>query len=356
MDPLSQAVLGSVASQSVRNKASLISVGTIGALAGMAPDLDVLIRSATDPLLSLEYHRQFTHSLIFIPLGAALCALAFWPFVRRHMSYRKVWLVALVGYATHGLLDACTTYGTMLLWPFSDARIAWSNISVVDPLFTLPLLAVVVLAGVNQSALTARLGLLWGLLYLLLGLVQQDRAATAGEALAVSRGHNAVVVSSKPSFGNILLWKVIYEHDDRYYVDAVRVATDIQLLEGDNVARLNIDTHFPWLDARSQQAKDLERFRWFSRDYLAVDEDDSQFVVDMRYSLLPNEIEGLWGIRLEETLSEDQHVEWTARRSAGAERFDELLGLLAGRDERLIDLSSALNREYQMIEKLRGSN
>ena len=77
MDPLSQAVLGSVASQSVRNKTSLIRVGTIGALAGMAPDLDVLIQSATDPLLSLEYHRQFTHSLIFIPLGAALCALAF---------------------------------------------------------------------------------------------------------------------------------------------------------------------------------------------------------------------------------------------------------------------------------------
>ena len=32
MDPLSQAVLGSVASQSVRNKTSLIRVGTIGAL------------------------------------------------------------------------------------------------------------------------------------------------------------------------------------------------------------------------------------------------------------------------------------------------------------------------------------
>ncbi|MDB2316436.1 metal-dependent hydrolase, partial [Luminiphilus sp.] len=45
-----------------------------------------------------------------------------------HLRYQQVWLVALVGYATHGLLDACTTYGTMLLWPFSDARIAWSNI------------------------------------------------------------------------------------------------------------------------------------------------------------------------------------------------------------------------------------
>ena len=272
------------------------------------------------------------------------------------MSYQQVWLVALVGYATHGLLDACTTYGTMLLWPFSDARIAWSNISVVDPLFTLPLLAAAVLAGVNQSILTARLGMVWGLMYLAFGLVQQDRATTAGEALAASRGHDRVAVSSKPSFGNILLWKVIYEHDDRYYVDAVRVATGIQLLEGDNVARLHIETHFPWLDARSQQARDLERFRWFSRDYLALDEDDSQFVVDMRYSLLPNEIKGLWGIRLDATLSQDQHVEWTARRSAGAERFDELFGLLAGHDERLVELPQALRHDAANIRPSGVSN
>jgi len=35
----------------------------LGFLSGMAPDLDILIRSSTDPLLSLEYHRQFTHFL-----------------------------------------------------------------------------------------------------------------------------------------------------------------------------------------------------------------------------------------------------------------------------------------------------
>ena len=145
MDPLSQAALGAVAPQTLASKTAidtvgLMRIGIIGALAGMAPDIDVLIQSSTDPLLQLEYHRQFTHSLIFIPSGAALCALVFWPFVRSHLSYRQVWFIALLGYGTHGLLDACTTYGTLLLWPFSDARIAWNTISVIDPLFTLPLL------------------------------------------------------------------------------------------------------------------------------------------------------------------------------------------------------------------------
>ena len=144
MDPISQAALGAIAPQSAAHKTKrdslgLLRIGLIGALAGMAPDLDVLIQSSTDPLLQLEYHRQFTHSLIFIPVGAALCALAFWPFFKKHMSYQQIWLIATLGYGTHGLLDACTTYGTLLLWPFSDARIAWNTISVVDPKPTLVL-------------------------------------------------------------------------------------------------------------------------------------------------------------------------------------------------------------------------
>ena len=41
----------------------------------MAPDLDVLFQSPTDPILFLEFHRQFTHSLVFIPIGALLVFL-----------------------------------------------------------------------------------------------------------------------------------------------------------------------------------------------------------------------------------------------------------------------------------------
>ncbi|GAL32009.1 integral membrane protein [Vibrio maritimus] len=40
--------------------------GALGLLSGLAPDIDVLIRSSHDPLLFLEFHRQFTHSLLFI--------------------------------------------------------------------------------------------------------------------------------------------------------------------------------------------------------------------------------------------------------------------------------------------------
>ncbi len=67
MDPLTQGVLGASLPQSAGRGRYAASAGLLGFFAGMAADLDVLIRSNTDPLLFLEYHRQFTHSLVFIP-------------------------------------------------------------------------------------------------------------------------------------------------------------------------------------------------------------------------------------------------------------------------------------------------
>ena len=75
----------------------------------MAPDLDVLIQSPTDPLLQLEYTvSSRTHWSLFL-LAPSVC-YPFLALVRRHMSFKVIWLTALAGYATHGLLDACTTY------------------------------------------------------------------------------------------------------------------------------------------------------------------------------------------------------------------------------------------------------
>ncbi|MFT5657456.1 MAG: inner membrane protein, partial [Gammaproteobacteria bacterium] len=76
MDPLTQGVLGAALPlAAARRSDHLVAVGILGLLSGMAPDLDVLLRSSSDPLLYLEYHRQFTHSLVFIPFGGLLCCL-----------------------------------------------------------------------------------------------------------------------------------------------------------------------------------------------------------------------------------------------------------------------------------------
>ncbi|OOY47779.1 metal-dependent hydrolase [Solemya velum gill symbiont] len=107
MDPLTQGGLGASLAQSVSTKASAKIAAIVGFLAGMAADLDFLIHSETDSLLFLEYHRQFTHSLVFIPIGALIVAILMHLVVTRRKGIRfsLVYRFSLFGYATHAFID-----------------------------------------------------------------------------------------------------------------------------------------------------------------------------------------------------------------------------------------------------------
>ncbi|NND82631.1 MAG: metal-dependent hydrolase [Gammaproteobacteria bacterium] len=317
MDPVTQGVVGATASQLVSERRDKALAALVGWFAGMAADLDVLIRSSTDPLLALEYHRQFTHSLAFIPFGALFCAAVFFflvPTVKRSLTFSTTYLFCFAGYVTHAVLDACTTYGTQLFWPFSDARFAWNNVSVVDPLFTLPLVLLLILSVRKQSTKIAVFAACYALFYLSLGLLQQQRAEAIAIELIEARGHTPINHGLKPSLGNIITWKSVYEHNGRYYVDAVRVLKAHRVIPGSSTEKLELSRHFPWLQSDTQQAKDVARFGWFSNQHLALDPQNPQRIIDVRYSLLPNRLDGMWGIILDPAATPDQHVRWTTTR------------------------------------------
>jgi inner membrane protein len=343
MDPVTQGVLGASVPQAVSRKRQIVAATLFGALAGMAPDLDSLIRSGSDPLLYLKYHRQFTHSLVFIPIGSLLCAWLLHTIRGRRWGLRfsHTYLYCLLGYATHGLLDACTSYGTQLLWPFSTERFAWNTISIVDPLFTLPLLALVITGVRKHNARFGQLALAWVVIYQGLGIVQHQRAESAGERLAAERGHVPIRLEVKPSFANLLLWKVIYEVDNGYYTDAVRAGPSLHVYEGGFIAKLDVARDLPWLDPDSQQARDLDRFRWFSQGYLALDPDNPYRVTDMRYSLVPNEAQGMWSIRFDPDASPDAHVTMTQDRDTSGPRRTKFSRMLKGELPQPLDLIEA---------------
>lgn len=333
MDVVSQAVLGAGLAQSfARDKTRQLSALLIGALAGMAADLDVFIASNSDPLLFLEYHRQFTHSLLFIPFGALACALLLYGFFKNKLSFFQVYLFSFLGYSTHGLLDGCTSYGTQLFWPFSDERVAWNIISIVDPLFTLPVLAGIIFAVVKNKRNIARLTFLYALVFICIGFIQKHRADDALYALAAERGHSIERYMTKPSFANRHVWKTVYEAGGRYYVDAVKLLWDSKYITGTSVQKLDIQRDYPWLAENSQQAKDIERFRWFSADYLAVDPADKSVIMDVRYSHVPNQIKLMWGIRLSQQQIKDgdlvSHVEFITRSTLDRKSRQEFADII----------------------------
>ena len=330
MDPLSQGTVGAALAQSSASKKNIFKISVIGFLAGLAPDLDVLIQSSTDPILSLEYHRQFSHSLFFIPFGALIVALLIFPLVKKSMNLKTVYIASFLGYATHGLLDACTSYGTLLFWPFSNERVTWNNISIIDPLFTIPALILAVTAIKTKKRIFSFFSIGWIIFYLSLGLVQYERALSAANDLAESRGHNPERLTLKPSFGNLILWKSIYQHEQTFYVDAIRTVRSSNVCLGESIEIFDYQQHLSGLDKESQQARDIERFRWFSQDYLGFDE-EKNLVTDVRYSMLPNQIQPMWGLVIDDQRDTNAHAIWWTGRDLDQSQWDTFIEMLSGK-------------------------
>jgi len=329
MDPVSQGAFGAIFAQTIANKKKILAVSILGCIAGLAPDIDIFIRSDTDPLLKLEFHRQFTHALIFIPFGALLVATITRFLFRKYLSWIETYFICFIGYATHGLLDACTSYGTQLLWPFSDMRVSWNNVSVIDPFLTIPVIVFVIIAVLRKNKFIPFLGIIYIFIYLGFGLVQSNRAEEVGKKIASIRGHESIRLTVKPSLGNVFLWKSIYEDKGFYYVDAVRLFSTKQYCEGTKIKKLDNLIDFNDLDKKSQQYLDIERFNWFSQGYLGIGK-SKNIITDVRYSAVPNEVDGLWGIKIDSSKKLLEHVEWVVNRSDYGKKWKRFFNLLLG--------------------------
>jgi inner membrane protein len=339
VDPLTQASIGAAAAAIVCRKAETRHALLLGALAGAAPDLDVLIRSETDPLLALQYHRHFTHALLIAPLiGLLVAALFKGLFFWKHFRYRRLLLFGMMGAITHGLIDACTSYGTLLYWPISHHRESWDIISIIDPIFTLPLALLTVIAFVFRRPRFAQYAVALCLIYLSLGTYQRGQATQFAAQIAEERGHEPEELSVRPSLANILLWRIVYRSGDEYHVDALRTTpfSDPKQYPGSIVDAFSEESAQIIAPEGSVLADDIERFRFFSQGYLYRYSDEVNVVADLRYAMFPDSIKPLWGIRMNPANSED-HVSMEYFREPSEGSLDRLWRMIRGESVEPLD-------------------
>jgi len=341
MDPVTQGTLGAAVALAVLARKSPLShraQAVLGALGGMAADLDVLIRSSSDPLLAIEYHRHFTHSLAFIPLGGLLSSLPLLALPQLRPLFRWVLASTTLGYATHAVLDACTTYGTLLFWPFSNARVALHVISIVDPLYTLPLLGAVIGAVRMKRVAIVQAGLVYSLLYMGFGVVQRERASAVQTALAERRGHAIERGVVLPSFVNNVTWRSLYVASGRAHVDKIRVPWFGRACASPGASAALVPAPDP-SSLHPAVARGERLIRWFSDDWVAFDPEDPTVLGDLRYSFSPQEVMPIWGIRrlpVGAAPAAQSAIEWVnnnARRNLG---WTELRRLIFDDDERAL--------------------
>jgi inner membrane protein len=334
MDPLSHVLLGAASGQSTARSTGRVAA-LAGALGALLPDADVLIASDADPLLALEFHRQFTHSFAAAPVGALIVALVLWLAMRRRPVFGDLYLPALAGYASALLLDACTSYGTQLLWPFTDRRFAASIVAVIDPVVTVVLLIGVLIALRSAGANAARASIATVVAYLGFGWVQHERAESLVARSAAQRGHTIAQHEVKPTLGNLLLWRSVYLAGDAFVVDAARVGLLARpvLYPGGSLPRIQPIDLVPPLTLDSVQAADVVRFAKLSEGFLARHPAHPSVIGDVRYSMLPDSTEPLWGIAVHAE-RENEHVGLRTYREftkADRQRFFAMLRGVAPR-------------------------
>ena len=219
MDSLTQIVLGAAVGEVVLGKKVGNKALLYGAIAGTIPDLDVLASLFTDTVSALEIHRGFTHSIVFSILFAPILG---W-LVSRYEHYKDVkdwsWLF-FWAFVTHPILDAHTTWGTQLFWPF-DLRLAFKTIFVIDPIYTLPFLVFVILAMFQKRTSKKRqfynrTGLLISTAYLALTFILKWTAFTRFEEALATQNISYNQIDTRPAPLNTILWSANVETDDAY--------------------------------------------------------------------------------------------------------------------------------------------
>ena len=293
MDSITQIVLGAACGEialgkKIGNKAILF-----GAIGGTIPDLDVLIGKLfyTNEIDSLAFHRGIMHSIPFAIVGALIFGFLSYKvydygYLRRGTTSLKDWIwLFFLSILTHPILDSFTPYGTQLFLPFSDYRVAFNNIAVVDPLYTLPLLMCVSITMFfnrkNSKRKTwTKAGLYLSSAYMIFTIGNKLYVDHFFKTSFNQAKINYSRFSAQPTILNNFLWYAVAETDKNYTVSFYSIFDDTNTPPN----FINIPKNHKLLDV---DHPDIKTLRWFSNEFYTLSILNNKIIYrDLRYPLL----------------------------------------------------------------------
>lgn len=291
MDSLTQIVLGAAVGEAVLGKKVGNKAMLFGAIAGTIPDLDVLARFFTDNITTIEVHRGFSHSILFSVLFAPVFGWLVYKLLPNKEATWKEWSwLFFWGLFTHPILDSFTTWGTQLFWPF-ETRLAFQNIFVIDPLYTLPFLIFLILALFQKRSSEKRrkfnrLGLFVSSGYLVITLLLKGIAYQKfTQALEVQQiAYTAI--DTRPAPFNTILWSANIDTEDAYLI-ANYSFFDSKPIQFDSYPK-----NHQLLGSLETNDK-IQRLMKIAEGWFIISEEDQQlYFSDLRFGLMSVDAKG----------------------------------------------------------------
>lgn len=284
MDSLTQIVLGAAVGEAVLGRKIGTRAMLWGAIAGTIPDLDVFTRLFTDSITAGVLHRGFSHSLLFCLIASPILAwIAHKIHKKRNADYRGWVILFFMCLVTHPLLDMHTDYGTQFLWPF-DLRIAYKNIFVVDPIYTIPFLICCIVALCYKKERSARrkwnnAGLIISSTYMLLTLIFKGVGLSHFSDSLAEQNIDYVELDSRPTPFNSILWNAQIETDNGFRVGYYSLLNKTDSIQFSQEFPKNRQLIEPFLEEDKVQKLVLMSQGW----YFNYMENDTVVFADMRF-------------------------------------------------------------------------
>ena len=282
MDTTTHALAGYVLAKAGLNRGTG-KWGSIAAVtAAIFPDIDLVLGAfGTD--FSLKYHRSLTNSVFLI---VPLSLLFAWLFVkiskiRKFWSFFLIWVVVI---CVHNFMDLATSYGTMILSPFSDHRFKLDWVFIIDPYLVAALLVPLIASYVwkRRGLALVRISLVLATLYYGMCAYNHSRALSLVDGFVKERELTPIAAASLPQPLSPFNWGNYVLTDDAVYQGFVNlIATEdgnpgkeansltrflaryqpIGLLQYRRIQRFD---ESPWV-AKALELKGVETFFWFAR-------------------------------------------------------------------------------------------
>ncbi len=283
MDSLTHVVLGGCLGVAASGKKLGNKALVFGAVAQSLPDIDFVASFWLDPARDLLAHRGITHSFLFVVVCAPALAYIFdrlYPGLMRLGVWAGFFGLQIF---VHIFLDAFNAYGVAWLEPFSQTRISFNALFVVDPFLTIPVAAAfgfLALAGANhpRCRLAAHLAWIWAAFYMSYGVMNKlaiNKVVTsdlARQRIAPDR------YMSTPTPLNTWLWYVVANTPEGSYIGFCSVFDQEEQIAFEYFPR-NEKLLAAWSDK-----DEMKRLKRFSEGYYTAEQwGDTLVFNDLRF-------------------------------------------------------------------------
>jgi inner membrane protein len=273
LDSISQIALGAGVGELVLGRKIGNKAQALGAIAGTVPDLDVFLKYIVTltPDEELLIHRSYSHAAFTHVFMALPFAWLTYVLFKRRIPFIRFYLLWFLGFLTHALLDCCTTYGTQFWLPFSRALVGLNNISVVDPMYTIPFLIILVIclflpkAG-KQRRVFAWLAIIFSTSYIGYATLNKFSADKVFKTALAEKNISYKQFTTSPTLFTSFLWNMVAVNDSMIYVSEYSVFQENKEVSIAGYKR-NLELLEPF-----KNSKPVETLIWFSQGAYFVEQ------------------------------------------------------------------------------------